>query len=160
VASTLSIKYQDKAARTGVFSMHVKDGLGPTDALILTLVQEFRDLSQAKVIDVNLSQKVALPAVNPAPADSGSYDTIQDQAILQLARADGTGYLSVTVPAPLDTIFETTGPYSGAMVNPASAPMVAWLAAAIAASPNEVLVSPQDGEVLFSKGWRKGQKHA
>lgn len=160
MASVLSIKYRDAAGRFGTFSMHVRAALTETDAEILTLVQEFRDLSQAQVVEVTLAKTVANPAVNPAPVASGSYDSIQDQAVLQLARADGTGYLSVTVPAPLDAIFYATGPYQGAMVDPASAPMLAWLAAAIAASPNEVLTTPQGGAVTFNKGWRRGQKHA
>jgi hypothetical protein len=158
--SLLSITYQDVGGSKGTFSCEVRDDLAEDSAEILTLCQEFRDLSQAQVTEIKLSKPVALPAVNPVAAGEGIGDRIRDQAVLQLKRSDGTGFLSVSVPAPQPAIFYASGPYMGQMVDPTNALMLAWIAAAIAADPDEIITTPQQGAVTFSKGWRKGQPHS
>lgn len=154
----LSLEYQDKAGRTGTFSLYVDDSLAKDDAALLAIIQAHRNMSQANLIEASLQVPIDISGLtNPAAADTGSYDTVRDQAVLQEARIDNTGYLQVSVPAPIDGIFMTSGGYAGQDVNPAAAAVLAW---ETAIEGTGKMVTPQGGQVTFRKGWRKGQPHS
>jgi hypothetical protein len=158
-SNLLSLEYEDIAGAKGTFSMYLEDDYAAGDPEVLALVQAFKNMSQAKILGVTLAQEVDISTLtgNSAAVSTGSFDRVRDQAILQLKRADNTGYLSVTVPAPVDAILMATGPYQMQDVNPASALILAFIAAGIT---EPAIATPQGGLVTFSKGWRKGQPHS
>lgn len=156
-SNLLSIEYQDAFGSSGTFSLWLEDAYDVADAEVLALVQAFKNASQAKVLEVSLATKVDISTLTGNTAASGgSYDRVRDQAILQWKRADNTGFLTTTVPAPIDALFQSSGAYAGQEVNPASAAMVAIIAAGVT---EPAIATPQGGPVTFSKGWRKGQPH-
>lgn len=158
MADLLTIEYKDAHNVTGSFSAWIDPGYTVASAEVLAMIQAFRNLTQCQVVEASIAKKVDLSTLtNPAPSTGGSYDRVRMQAQLQLARADNTGFLTVTVPAPVDGIFQTSGAYAMQDVDPADALIVAWVAAAIT---EPILVTPQGGAVTFRKGWLKGQPHS
>jgi len=153
---TLTIKYQDINGATGTFQMPVLAGLGPAHADIVDMVQQAQDASHAQVIEVTLTQAVALPTSNPAPSPDPGNDTVEDQAAFQARRTDGGGYTRFSIPAPRDLLFEPTGAFANADVKDDEATLVEPLLDAAAL----VWRAPAGLTVTYDKGWRKGRKHS
>jgi hypothetical protein len=160
-ASLLSVTFEDANGGQSTFSMNIVGTLPATDGELIALVQEWKDCSQARVIKAVLQQEVPIGTLSGNTAASGgSYDNVRDQAVMQYRREDATGFIRTTVPAPKDSLFLSSGPTAQADVDPASAEVVAFLDAALNAPiAGEILRSPQETQVDFQKGWRKGQKH-
>jgi len=157
-ASTLMLKWRDYQGRETTLGYNVGSAYPPGDADLLALIQALQNMSQANIVEAWV-----LVSIDPSgltgsqPVESGSFDAVGDQAQLQFDRADNTGKVKITIPAPLDTLFVGTGPYALADIDTADSLVAALVTAGIT---EPVLVSPQEGALTLDKGWRKGQKHS
>ena len=161
-AQIMSLTYVDKFGKTGSFQVCVKAGLPATDAELLTMIQEHLDMSQAQLLKASLIVPIDISGLtNPAAVDTGAYDRIGDQAILQGRKEDGSSFVRITVPAPVDALFVTAGGFAQQDVDETSAPVAAFLAAALSAAvAGEIWRACDDDLLNYSKGWRKGQPHS
>jgi len=157
VASKLvSVTWEDHLGRKATFSFNIEGTIDPAGAEMEALLDSMRALSSAKISEVFVSVPVDISGLTN-PAASVVDETLRDQAVMQLARRDNTGNITVTIPSPADGIFMAAGTYAGQDVDPADADVLAFVAAGVTA---DVLATPQDTLVNFKKGWRKGQPHS
>jgi len=159
MATRLVYKYRDYQGREASFSQHVADAYASaSDADLLAMIQAHRNMTQAFLVDVKIEVDVDISGLaNVAAIQSGSFDSVRDQAILLGKTASGS-IVRVTVPAPLDAIFQSSGSYALQDVNKASAEVAAFIAEAIT---EPVWSHPEDAPVTsLSKGWRRGLPHS
>lgn len=162
MSDTLTLTYQDVNGTRGTFQMQVQSGLGPANAEILDLIQQHVDMSNAQLLSATLAQAITISGLtNPAPVADVGNDSVEDQAAFQARRVDGGGFTRLSVPAPKDGIFVSTGSFAGADVDPLDADVVAFLDAALNATiAGKIWEAPGSLEVAFDKGWRKGRRHS
>jgi len=157
---TLSVRYQDAHGKVGTFGVLVDtaydDGVY---AEIIALVQSMLDASQAQVTGVQLLKDLDIVGslTGNSAVTGGAYDRIDDQAILAWRSPEGLD-IRMSVPAPVDGLFATSGAYAQQDVDPASTELLA----VIAAGSTTPVLAPKVGTtpLSFRKGWRKGQKHS
>lgn len=154
----LNVTWEDAYAKTGVFGFLIDaaydDGVY---AEILAFLQDMLDASQAKITKVLLAKELVISSLTGnAVATTGSYDRIDDQAVLAFRAASGLD-VKLSIPAPVDSVFQTTGAHAQQDVNPADATIVALILTGITEA---VLASRAQDALTFRKGWRKGQKHS
>ena len=165
MSDVLTLKFEDAYGNVGSFQLQVQSGLGPANADLLAGIQDIIDMTQAQLISATLNQEVALGGfTNPVASAAGQFDRIDDQAVLQARREDGSGFTRMTVPAPVDAIFVTSGPKAYADVDGGSALVTAFrnsmLDELTAVTAGEIWEAPGGLPVNWSKGWRKGTKHS
>lgn len=164
-ADLLTLKYRDAFGAEGSFSIHIQAGLAPSNADLLAAIQAHRNLSQAQLVSAKLVADIDISGLaNPAAVATGSYDRVRDQAVLQARRVDGTGVVRCSVPAPVDAVFESTGAYAQQDVDGDGALVQAFRNAILdeqtSVTAGEIWTSPQEDDLDFDKGWRKGQPHS
>ena len=122
---------------------------------LLAFVQDLIDGSQAQAEKVTIASELDISGLtNPAAVGTGNYDKLGDQALLQWRAASGA-LTKITVPAPVDALFEATGKFAMADVD-----LGAALVLAIKATGEVILTNVHGASVDLQKGWRKDQKHS
>lgn len=164
-ASLLSVTFRDAFGSEGTFSVHVQAALTEANADLLAMIQAWRNLTQAELVKASLTKSVDISGLtNAAAASAGAYDRIRDQAIFQAKREDATGLTRMTVPAPLDAVFEPSGAFAQQDVDGDAGIVQAFRDAALdeqaTVTAGEIWVTPQDTALDWDKGWRKGQPHS
>lgn len=155
----VTVYWEDASLRTFVQTFNVEDTqLGVSDADLIAFLQSLQNLSQARIIRATIAREVVVSGLTGGAATtSGSFDSVGDRAILQFAKTAATGSIQLSVPAPLDTIFQASGAYALADVDPSDSLVQAMEAAG---PDTDLLVTSEGGTVTFRKGWRQGQKHS
>ena len=154
----VNITWKDTFGAEVVTGFFVADGTAVDAAGLLALINALRAASQAEIVKYSITVPGDITDLtNGAAAATGSYDRVQDQAILQFL-APATSQLSTTtVPCPLDTIFDAAGPYAQAQVDVTDSLVAAVDAAGQAGG---LLVAAGGSPLELRKGWRRGQRHA
>jgi hypothetical protein len=158
-AVRVTVYWVDAQARNFTQSFYMDDaGFGGSDATLIAALQDLQDLSQADIDHVEISRTIAGSSFTGSqPVETGSFDSVGDRAILQFTKRTAPGVIQVSVPAPLDTIFQQSGAYALADVDPNDSLITAlestW-------SDADLLMTSEGGLVDFQKGWRQGQKHS
>lgn len=161
-ADRLCLTFEDKAQRRITIKANVQAGLGPANGELSAMIEKWTALSQCQLVSAELAQEIDISGlINPVADDSGNHDSVDDQVVLSFRREDEGGFARVTVPAPVDGILETSGPFTGANVDPGTVPMTEFLNTALSAAvAGEILRAAGGLQVDFHKGWRKGTKHS
>jgi len=156
-AKLLSVKWRDVQGRETTLSYSIGTAYSSGDAELTALLQALQNMSQAEIVEAHLMVPVTVTGLTGSqPVDTGSFDSIAHHALFQFDRADLTGKIRITVPAPLDTLFLQTGTYALQDVDASDSLVVALIAAGVT---EPTLVTPQDGPVAFDKGWLRGLPH-
>lgn len=157
-AKSLQILWEDAFGGRLTTSLDVDDSYNIADAETIAALNAHRALSQARIVSIHEVKSLDISGLtNGAAVSTGQYDRVKDKAALQL-RVTASGQVKqVTIPAPVDSLFLTTGSYAyQEVVGPATAPLAAWIAASIT---EPFLVSAEGSAVTYRKGWRVGQPH-
>lgn len=157
-AKVLTVTYQDAALRHVTLTYSIGAGYAADDAETLALLQALQDLSQANITEASVAEPVDVSGLTGSqPATGGNNDQVSQQAIVQFDRSDLTGKIRISVPAPVDAIFQTSGKYTGRDIVNSQSLIVALVAAGIT---EPVLKSPQDTTLVLDKGWLRGEPHS
>lgn len=157
-AKLISVKWRDAQGRETTLSYSIGTAYSAGDAELTALLQALQNMSQAEIVEAHLMVPVVVTGLTGAqPVDTGSFDSVADHCLIQFDRADLTGKIRATIPAPLDTIFLQTGTYALQDLDTSDSLVIALVAAGIT---EPVLVSPQDTPLTLDKGWRRGLPHS
>ena len=109
----VTVSYVDYYEKTGLFSFMIADTYGETPYTeLLAYVQDLLDASQCAVEKIQVAHDISIASLTSNVAvDTGSFDRMDDQAILTARAADGTD-IKISIPAPVDAVFEAAGSHA------------------------------------------------
>lgn len=158
-AVRLTMTWQDAQLRELTNNCYIDDSqVGASDVDLLAFLQDLQDMSQAKLLKATVERILDISGLTGSqPVSTGSFDSVGDKAILQWRKDAGSGVSSFSVPAPIDGIFQASGEYALADVDPTATEIVAMIATG---ETVPLLVTSEGTTVSFRKGWRSGQRHS
>lgn len=154
----VNVTYQDVNAKTGVFGFLIDATYAVTPFTeLLALIQDLLDATQCLISKVTVATELDISGLTGNTATgAGSFDRVDDQAVLAFRGVSGID-VKLSIPAPVDAMFESSGAHAMQDVDPDSTEVAGIIATGVT---EPVLASRAEDVLAFRKGWRKGQSHS